>query len=92
LSPITVANLFKEQNLALVVRQAPILKTHQRHQFGVFVNGISPSKKFASFFQVTEKSPEIGKVAIGSYTHFFSGVNWILRWPSNRPAGLKLQY
>jgi hypothetical protein len=66
LSPTTIADFFEQQNLPLVVGQASILQTHQRHQFSIFVNGVAPSVQLAPAFQVIKKCSKVGKIVIGS--------------------------
>src|SRR5262249_14765629 len=61
---VTVTNPFEQENLALFVGQAPILKTHQRHQFGIFVYTLSPSVQLSSPLEVTKKRPEVSKIVI----------------------------
>jgi hypothetical protein len=64
LFPVTVANVFEQQNLSPIVRQASILKTHQWHQFSVFIDALPPSVQLASSFEVVNERSEIAIVRV----------------------------
>src|SRR5271157_914143 len=50
-SPSAIAHVFKEPAFALLLRQAPELKSHQRMKLSIFINLPGDSNQLAYIFQ-----------------------------------------
>jgi len=64
LSAVAIDDVFKEKRLSLIVRDAAILQTHERHQLTIFVYRSLPAIKLAAFLQLFDVRTKVREITL----------------------------